>query len=125
MQHFPVVNWARTLTLDPESVVLLPYQQYVRHVRKRPDDENKLEEISVLADEDALVRGFKYVCDSLDDDQCLFLLYRLRRAFDRVQAHGIAGDGTEEALARLDRLLGMYGSSVALTCPGIFGPFMG
>ncbi len=106
MQHFPVVNWARRLTLDPDTVVRLPYQEYVHHVRAKPQDERMLEEIGVLVTDDALVPSFKYVCDSLDDDQCLVLLHQLRHAVERVGAHGIVPNYEQDALARLQRLIG-------------------
>lgn len=105
MQNFPVTNWSRRLSLDPDTVVRLPYQEYVQHVRRNPDEEAKLDEISVLVDDEALLPSFKYVCDSMDDDQCLVMLYRLRRAFDRVGAHGIAAGDVDESLARIDRLI--------------------
>lgn len=105
MKHFPEVNWARRLTLDPETVVRLPYHEYVRHVRGNPQDEEKLDEIAVLVTDEALIPSFKYVCDSLDDDQCLFLLYQLRRAVERVGTHGIVSNYDGEAAARLDNLI--------------------
>jgi len=106
MKHFPEVNWARRLTLDPETIVRLPYQEYVRHIRENPQDVDKLDEIAVLVTDDALVPSFKYVCDSLDDDQCLFLLHQLRRAVEQVGAHNILPDYEKQATARLDHLIG-------------------
>ena len=68
----------------------MPYQEYLAHIAEHPEDEPKLEEIRVLIEEPALLPGFKYVSEQINDDHALALLYKLKRAFSAVQGHGIA-----------------------------------
>ena len=91
MKNFPSLNWALQLSHEgPGHFVRLPYQEYLAHIAGHPDDEPKLAEMRVLIDEPALVPGFKYVSEQINDDHALALLYKLRRAFSVVQTHGIA-----------------------------------
>ena len=91
MKNFPTLNWAIRLTHEgAENSVRLPYQQYLAHIAEHPEDEPKLEEIRVLIEEPALLPGFKYVSEQINDDHALALLYKLKRAFSTVQRHGIA-----------------------------------
>ena len=91
MKNFPTLNWAIRLTHEgAENSVRLPYQEYLAHIAQHPEDESKLEEIRVLIEEPALLPGFKYVSEQINDDHALALLYKLKRAFAAVQSHGIA-----------------------------------
>lgn len=104
MKNFPTRNWAVRLAYDFEGTgVRLPYQEYLKHVADHPDDEEKLNELRVLIEESALLPGFKYVCEQLNDDHCLFLLYKLRRAFKLVEKHGIVDPGP--AIDRINKHL--------------------
>jgi len=101
MKNFPTLNWAIRLTHQGmESVVKLPYQEYVDYIAQHPEQERKLQDMRVLIDEPALVPDFKYVSEQLTDDHCLALLYKLKRAFALVEEHGIADPG--DALSKLD-----------------------
>lgn len=104
MQNFPAINWALKLThLGRDSAVILPYHQYLKHLEEHPEDESKLNEIRVLVDEPALLPGFKYVSEQVHDDHALTLLYKLRRSFERAEAHGIAD--INGALERIDEFI--------------------
>lgn len=104
MQNFPTRNWAIRISHDfATSGVRLPYHEYLEHIAEHPEDEEKLEEIRVLIEEPALRPGFKYVSEQLTHDQSLYLLYKLRRAFEAVERHGIVDPG--EALKRVDRFI--------------------
>jgi exodeoxyribonuclease V alpha subunit len=101
MQNFPTRNWAIRVSHDfAKSGIRLPYHEYLRHVADHPSDEEKLGELRVLIEEPALLPGFKYVSEQLTDDQCLYLLYKLRRAFKAVERHGIVNPGN--AVARIE-----------------------
>jgi hypothetical protein len=90
MKNFPTMNWALRLSHGgPQAGVRLPYHAYLKHVEDHPEDETKLEEIRVLIDEPALTPNFKYVAEQLHDDHALALLYKIKRALSRAQAHGI------------------------------------
>lgn len=100
MRNFGSENWALKVSYDFDRMgVRLPYQEYLAHIERMPEDETKLDEIKVLVDEPVLLPGVKYVSEQVGDDACLYLLYKLRKAFERVQQHGIAAPG--EALTRL------------------------
>lgn len=99
MKNFPTVNWA--LKLTHENAVVLPYHTYLKHLESHPEDDKKLEQVRVLIEEPALLPRFKYVSEQVDDDHALALLYKLKRALERAQAHGIA-----ELDAELDRIEG-------------------
>lgn len=105
MQHFPAMNWALRVSYDFAGTgVRLPYHEYLAHIEANPDDEKLLSEISVLIDEDALVPGFKYVAEEINDDQCLYSLYKMRRAFESAQGHGIVN--CERETTRIDDYIG-------------------
>lgn len=97
MKHFVPVNWARRVSYDfEESGILLPYHEYLDHVEDNPEERNKLDEMRVLVDENELVPRFKYVAEEMNDDQCLYLLYKLRKAIEKIQKHHIVEDFERE-----------------------------
>ena len=103
MKNFPTLNWAIRLTHASEGTIRLPYQEYLAHIAKNPEDEHKLQAIRVLIDEPALIADFKYVSEQIDDDHCLALLYKLKRAFALVEEQGIVDPSG--ALAILDEYI--------------------
>lgn len=114
MKNFPTMNWALRLSHAGGSAsVRLPYHEYLAHIADHPDDEAKLEEIRVLADEPALLSNFKYVSEQVHDDHALALLYKLKRALGRAQAHGIVDvdamiDRVEDYIADAWQDRGLY-----------------
>lgn len=99
MTNFPTMNWMLQFTHDPETAVLLPYREYLQYIEKRPDSEQLLDDIKVIIEEESLVRSFKYVSMDLDDDKCLYLLYKLRKSIKKAQEHNhqvLKSDLTEE-----------------------------
>jgi len=98
MKYFPSMNWALQFThLFEEYGVLLPYQEYLHHVEKNPQDEEKLIDMKVTIDEPALISSFKYVAMDIDDDKCLYLLYKLRKSLLKIQEHGFIADSEKTA----------------------------
>lgn len=100
MQNFDPINWAIRLTHDfVNTGIRLPYHEYLEKINQDPDIEEKLNEMRVLVEEEALVQpGFKYVAEELDNDRCLYLLYKLRKSIKIVQKHGIVKLDREEKL---------------------------
>lgn len=104
MKNFPRMNWALKLShKGPYEAIVLPYHAYLKHIAEHPEDEDKLAEIRVLIDETALIPGFKYVSEQIHNDHALVLLYKLKRALDRIQEHGIVD--VDRELGLVDRLL--------------------
>jgi exodeoxyribonuclease V alpha subunit len=87
MKNFPTMNWAIQFTHDPATSVLLPYTQYLQYADEHPEDEGKLDDMKVVIEEESLVRAFKYVAMDIDDDKCLYLLYKLRKAIRKIESH--------------------------------------
>ena len=38
-------------------------------------------------EEESLIGGFKYVAMDIEDDKCLYLLYKMRKAIKAIQEH--------------------------------------
>lgn len=115
MKNFPTMNWALRLSHEGagSGVVQLPYHAYLAHIAAHPDDEAKLDELRVLVDEPALRPNFKYVSEQVHDDHALALLYKLKRALARAQAHGIVNvdamlDRVEDYIADAWQDRGLY-----------------
>lgn len=87
MSNFPTMNWMLQFTHNPNSSVLLPYREYINYIEKHPESEQLLQDIKVIIEEESLIRGFKYVCMDLDDDKCLYLLYKIRKSIKKAQEH--------------------------------------
>jgi len=87
MKNFPTINWAIQLTHDPSKSVLLPYREYIKYAAENPEDEEKLHDMKVVIEEESLIRSFKYVAMDIDDDKCLYLLYKIRKSIKKIQEH--------------------------------------
>lgn len=110
MKYFPSLNWALQFTHDFEQYgVLLPYREYLDYVEKNPEDEEKLHEMKVVIDESSLVNSFKYVAMDIDDDKCLYLLYKLRKSLLKIEEHGFIAslEKTKQQLQKIEKLIRM------------------
>jgi exodeoxyribonuclease V alpha subunit len=109
MKNFPTMNWAIQFTHQHEKAVLLPYLEYIRHVEEFPEEFEKLDDIKVLIDEPSLVRSFKYVTMDIDDDKCLYILYKIRKAIFKIREHNrqVVQNDLEEEERRIDALIKM------------------
>lgn len=87
MSNFPTMNWMLQFTHDPNTAVLLPYREYIHYVEQNPGSEQLLQDIKVIIEEESLIRAFKYVSMDMDDDKCLYLLYKLRKSIKKAQEH--------------------------------------
>jgi ATP-dependent exoDNAse (exonuclease V) alpha subunit len=107
MSNFPTLNWMLQFTHDPTQAVVLPYQEYLKYAETHPDSEELLQKVKVLIEEDSLVRGFKYVSMDIDDDKCLYLLYKLRKAIKIMQDHNqqVVKHDLKEEENRIDTLI--------------------
>jgi len=87
MSNFPTMNWMLQFTHNPNTAVLLPYREYIQYVERNPGSEQLLQDMKVIIEEESLIRGFKYVSMDLDDDKCLYLLYKIRKSIKKAQEH--------------------------------------
>jgi exodeoxyribonuclease V alpha subunit len=107
MTNFPTINWMLQFSHDPNTSVLLPYREYIKYIESNPDSEELLEDVKVIIEEESLIRGFKYVSMDIDDDKCLYLLYKLRKSLKKIQEHKqevVKRDLAEEE-KRIDELI--------------------
>jgi len=109
MKNFPTLNWAIQFTHQIDKSVLLPYREYLQHVEEYPEEFEKLEEMKVVIDEPSLVRSFKYVAMDIDDDKCLYLLYKLRKAVFKIREHNrqVIHHNLDEEEKRIEALIKM------------------
>lgn len=104
MKNFPKVNWARQISHDFEQTgILLPYHEYLHHIEQHPQDESLLQDVQVFIEEESLIPCFKYVSSEVNDDQCIYLLYRLANAIEHANDHGIVN--MDEQTERIGELL--------------------
>lgn len=93
MRNFSPMNWCLQFTHNFDDYgVLLPYKDYLEYIEKNPNDEEKLQEMKVVIDEPSLIQGFKYVAMDIDDDKCLYLLYKIRKSLLKIQEHNFIAD---------------------------------
>jgi len=109
MKNFPTLNWAIQFTHQNDKSVLLPYREYIQHVEEYPEEFEKLEDMKVVINEPSLVRSFKYVAMDIDDDKCLYLLYKLRKAIFKIREHNrqVIHHNLDEEERRIEKLIKM------------------
>lgn len=109
MKNLGSMHWGIQITHDPNKAVILPYKEYIEYAEKNPEDEEKLNEMRVTIDEESLVGGFKYVAMDIDDDKCLYLLYKLRKAIYKIREHNrmVVSSDLEEEERILDDMIKM------------------
>ena len=116
MKNFPKSMWARQLHHDfPNWGVLLPYKEYQERIDDYPEEEAKLKEMRALIEEDSIFSNFKYVAELMDDDKCLYLLYKIRKSLRIVEEHGFVDISREKTiLENLFKKAGKDGESIHL-----------
>jgi len=105
MKYFPTMNWALQVSYDEYWTVVLPYQKYLQYIEENPGQESKLEEARALIDEPALVPYFKYVSEEIDNDACIYLLYKLKKSISIMQDQGIIDTDLEREGKVIEELL--------------------
>lgn len=84
-ENFPTLNWALQYSIHSKSAIRIPYQDYL----EMTDDESLIGEIKVVIEEPELIEGFKYVAMDIDDDQTLYLLYKIKKSLLNIKSHGL------------------------------------
>ena len=98
-KNFPTINWAVQLQHDMSNWgVLLPYHEYIERKEQYPEEEEKLNEMRVLIDEETLLPSFKYVATQIDEDKCLYLLYKIKKSLRIVEEHGFVDVAREKKI---------------------------
>ena len=122
--YFPPMEWSFQIVLDPETIVIIPYQEYIKELEEAKSEEEKrkieelLSEIVVEVDKQSLIPHFKYVSMHISTDKVLYLLYKMLNSLNRAKEHGIVEKEpieeyirrTEDLIKHLWRLRGEYPS---------------
>lgn len=99
MKNFPTLRWAVQLSHDFEnSGILLPYHEYLKRIDEFPEEEERLQEMQVLIDEETIIPNFKYVAAHLDEDKCLYLLYKIKKSLHIIDDHGFVDVDKEKRI---------------------------
>lgn len=111
MENFPELVWQFQISLDPDSIVILPYQEYLDWIEKN-DGANvnekwkKLEEVAIPINEENLIPHFKYVSMHIPHDKCIYLLYMMRKSLEKMKEHRLVDYAEIKKIEeRLDKLL--------------------
>ena len=103
-KNFPLIDWTLPVIYDfKESGIILPYKEYWDRAKEHEEQTEKLENMRVLIEEEDLIPSFKYVANDVDDDKCLYLLYKLKKALSIIREDHIVDISIEEQ--RIDEFL--------------------
>lgn len=80
-KNFPDFNWAIKISFDPADLVVLPYHQFI----DEPNLREYIDEWKIMIDEPSLIQNFKFVCELMEDDKVLYLLYRMRKSIEKIK----------------------------------------
>lgn len=107
MKNFPTLNWALNVSYNFEDEgILLPYKEYLDHIKDNPDDKYKLDEMRIVIDEEGMVPNFKYVAIDMDDDSCIYLLTKMKESLSMIKNHNILdSDRTKKYMRVIETLL--------------------
>ena len=110
MRNFPRNNWALRFSFDPETLVRMPYHEYLREAERNSlagdESEAFLDRIKVTIDEPELEHCFKYVAMDIDDDEAIYLLSKMRAKLSGAMVHGIIPpESLKKDINKLERLI--------------------
>jgi exodeoxyribonuclease V alpha subunit len=111
MKNFPKLAWQFQLTLNPDTIVILPYQKYLKWIQEEDSTDTsikwkKLEEIAIPIEEENLIPHFKYVSMHISHDKCIYLLYLIKKSLEKMKEHRLIDyEELKEIENRLDKLL--------------------
>ena len=110
--YFPPMEWSFQIVLDPETIVIIPYQEYIEKLEATKDEDTKrkiqdmINEVAVEVDKQSLIPHFKYVSMHISTDKTLYILYRILNALERIKEHGIVEQELiEKYIKRAEKLL--------------------
>lgn len=96
-KNFPEIDWTLPVIYDfQETGIMLPYQIYWEQAKEHEERSEALKKMRVLIDEEELIPSFKYVANDIDDDKCIYLLYKLRKAIKIIQEDHLVDLSREE-----------------------------
>ncbi|MGF3573643.1 MAG: ATP-dependent DNA helicase [Candidatus Bathyarchaeia archaeon] len=110
--NMPKTAWQFQILLDPDTVFVLPYHEYLNLIDNEKDESasselwKKLDEAAIRIEETTIIPNFKYVSMHLEHDKALFLLYLFRQSTRQMKNHNLIGYSLiSEAEQKIDKLL--------------------
>lgn len=88
-RYFPRIAWQFKVSIDPDTLVLLPYHDYLSANLPENKKEKLLKDIALCITDSTLIPHFKYVSMHLSMDKALFLLYSIKQKLKQIKEHGI------------------------------------
>jgi DNA replication protein DnaC len=106
-QNFPRLSWNVRYSFDmPDKGFILPYHQYLELIENGTlKDDAFLNDIKATIDEPEIISGFKYVNMDIDNDNAIYLLWKLKKSLLKIKEHGLVDYPVEKALVTTDLLL--------------------
>ena|GEM_PF-1000912 len=122
--YFPPIEWSFQIVLDPDTIIIIPYQEYIKKLEEVKDEnvkrkiERMIDEIIVEVDKQTLIPHFKYVSMHISTDKALYILYKILNSLNRINEHGIVEQSlietyvkrAKELIKHLWRLRGEHSS---------------
>jgi exodeoxyribonuclease V alpha subunit len=112
MENMPTTAWQFQILLEPNTVFVLPYHEYLDLINKEKDEKainelwKKLEEVAIRIEEPTLIPNFKYVSMHLEHDKAIYLLYLFRQSIRRMKEHNLINHSLiSDAEKKIDKLL--------------------
>jgi exodeoxyribonuclease V alpha subunit len=112
MENMPTTAWQFQILLEPNTVFVLPYHEYLDLINKEKDEKainelwEKLEEVAVRIEEPTLIPNFKYVSMHLEHDKAIYLLYLFRQSIHQMKKHNLIEHPLiSNAEKKIDKLL--------------------
>jgi exodeoxyribonuclease V alpha subunit len=93
MENFPKTAWQFQILLEPDTVFVFPYNEYLDLIGKNQPDPTEqwkqLDQIAVRIEEKNIIPHFKYVSMHLPHDKAIYLLYLMRQAVRQMREQEI------------------------------------
>lgn len=88
-RYFPKIAWQFRVSIDPDTLVLIPYHKYLSANLPENQKEKLLKDIALCITDPTLIPHFKYVSMHLSTDKALFLLYSIKQKLKQIKEHGV------------------------------------
>jgi exodeoxyribonuclease V alpha subunit len=110
LRNFPETNWVIQYNFDPNSLVRIPYHEYIEEAKRRSlnsdESEKLLSNIKVTIDEPELEHCFKFVNMDIDDDEAIYILSKIRNKLIDAKNIWIPNDYSfDENIEKTDKLI--------------------
>ena len=110
MANFPKTAWQFQMLLEPDTVFVFPYNEYLALIEENQVDATEqwkqLDEVAVRIEEKTLIPHFKYVSMHLPHDKAIYLLYLMRQSVRHMKEQEIIKSSLlVEIESKISRLL--------------------